>query len=420
MQVVFFTSSFPAAVGGVDMVLVRRARELARLAGLVAVVPTPWAPRVAAAVSSRWAGYARLPRESTLDGVAVIRPRYAQIPGSGAWAGIPMAVGALATVRRLRAQGRCDVLFAQNLVPDGLAAVLLARWTGVPAACLGRGTDVHDVARSRAARAAVAYTVRRASAVAVVAHRLAATLDAVARGRQVAVLPDGVDLERFRPGDRVAARRALGLPAAAQIVGYVGRLVPGKGIEALVDALPDLAGARLVLAGDGPLAGAIAARARELGVADRVHLAGEVAHERVPLWMQAADVIALPSVAEGFPNSVREALACGRPIVATPVGDLPSVVTPDVGRLVPVGDRGALVEALADALAATWDASAIRAHVADMSWHANARATHDFLGAAIGAAASISARAPESGGSPPFAARDVPGPRRTAAGPDRG
>jgi glycosyltransferase involved in cell wall biosynthesis len=157
------------------------------------------------------------------------------------------------------------------------------------------------------------------------------------------------------------------------------------------------------------------ARARALGVAERLHVAGEVAHERVPLWLQAADVVALPSVAEGFPNSVREALACGRPVVATPVGDLPRVLTPEAGRLVPIGDHDALVRALASALAAVWDPDAIRARVADMSWNENARSTHAFLAAALGGAPSISVRAPA-----PSIARDAPGPRRRAATPDRG
>src|SRR5262249_32263211 len=252
-----------------------------------------------------------------VGGIPVLRPRYLQVPGTGAWAGVAMALAVLPLVRRLRARRRVDVLYAQNLVPDGLAAVLLARATGVPATVLGRGTDGHGLARSRATRAAVAYTVRHADGVAVVAHRLAAALAPIAAGRTIAVLADGVDLERFRPEDPAVARRALGLDPAGRIVGYVGRLVPGEGIGALADAVPALEGARLVLVGAGPLAAPMRERARALGVGERLHVAGEVAHDDVPVWMQAADVIALPSVAEGFPNSVREALACGRPVVAT-------------------------------------------------------------------------------------------------------
>jgi glycosyltransferase involved in cell wall biosynthesis len=391
MQVVFLTSSFPAAAGGVDMVLVRRARELARCTGVTAVVPTPWVPRPVAALSSRWAEYAA-GRDGEVSGVPVLRPRYVQIPGAGAIAGVAMALGALGTIRRLRRAGRCDVLFAQSIVPDGLAAALLGRWTDVAATCLGRGTDVHDVVRSDVVRALVGYTLRHSSAVAVVARQLATTLASLGHGHAITLLSDGVDLERFAPGDRAAARRALGLDPDARIVAYVGRLVPGKGIRTLVDATAALATShdvQVVLVGGGPLAEVVVARAHARGVADRVRVVGEVAHDAVPTWMNAADVVTLPSAAEGFPNSVREALACGRPVVATPVGDLPSIVTTDVGRLVPVDDAGALASALAAVLSAEWDPAAIRARVAGMTWAENARATQAFLAAAVDGQASL-------------------------------
>jgi glycosyltransferase involved in cell wall biosynthesis len=387
MEVVFFTSSFPAATGGVDMVLVRRARELARREGVVAVVPTPWVPPISVALR-RWAAHATAPRRTVVGGVPVVRPRYLQVPGSGAAAGITMAAGALAVVRALRAAGRCDVVFAQNLLPDGLAAVLLARATGAAAACLGRGTDVHDVDGSVVWRRLAAYTLRHAGGTAVVAERLAATLAPVAGGRSITLLRDGVDLVRFTPGDRTTARRILGLDPRRRVIGYVGRLAAGKGIETLVDAMPSVTrthDAELVLVGGGPLTEPVIARAHGLGMAERVRVVGEVAHDAIPTWLAAADVVALPSVAEGFPNSVREALACGRPVVATPVGDLPRVLTPDVGRLVPVGDVPALADALVAALEAPWNATTIRGAVVDMTWDANVRATQSFLRAAMAA-----------------------------------
>src|SRR5262249_2789554 len=144
VHVVFLTSAFPRhAGGGVDMVHVRRARELARHASLVALVPTPWAPRPLAMASGRWAGYAATPRTAMLDGIAVEYVRYLQPPRAGAMAGVLMAAAVTRRARALRAAGRCDVLFAQAVLPDGLAAALAGHRLGVPVACLGRGTDVH-------------------------------------------------------------------------------------------------------------------------------------------------------------------------------------------------------------------------------------------------------------------------------------
>ena len=391
LAVVVLTSALPSGPGcGTDMVLVRRWRELARHADVVAIMPTPWAPGALARVSRRWAAYAAIAPISQIDGLTVYHPRYLQLPlpAFAPWAGISMAAGALPLVRRLRQAGRCDVLFGQSVLPDGLAAALAGRWAEVPAACLGRGTDVNAIGRtSVAGRRLLRWTVRNSAAVGVVAHDLAATLDRLGELAPPTVLYDGIDLERFVPGDRADARRMLGIAGEDPLVLFVGRLVRGKGLPQLVDAFArvhaEKPAARLAVVGEGPLRRDLAQRAARAGIDGRVDLVGEVPYERIPLWMQAADVFTLPSEAEGFPNVVREALACDRPVVATAVGDIPRVVTPDVGRLVPVGDVVALGDALLAALATRWDAGQPRAKVAQMTWQANAAATYEFLTAAV-------------------------------------
>jgi glycosyltransferase involved in cell wall biosynthesis len=135
--------------------------------------------------------------------------------------------------------------------------------------------------------------------------------------------------------------------------------------------------------GTGPLEGALRRRAAALGIAERMTLAGEVPHGEVPRWLQAADVLALPSAAVGFPNAVREALACGRPVIATPVGDVPRVLSEDGGWLVPIGDVPALAAAMAATFAVAWDPCALRRRVSHASWEQNAEATHRFLATAV-------------------------------------
>ena len=387
LAVVVLTSALPTGPGcGTDMVLVRRWRELARHADVVAIMPTPWVPRGLARLSRRWAEYAAPAPLSQVDGLTIYHPRYLQLPLSpfAPWAGISMAVGATRLVRELRRAGRCDVLFGQSILPDGLAAAVAGRRAEVPAACLGRGTDVNVLGQSSAAgRLLLRWTVRHSAAVGVVAHDLASTLDRLVDGVHPTVLYDGIDLERFAPGDRAAARRTLGIAGDDALVLFVGRLVKGKGLPELVDAFARVHAradaARLAVVGDGPLRVPLAERAAGLGIGAQVDLVGEVPYERIPLWMQAADVFTLPSEAEGFPNVVREALACGCPVVATAVGDVPRVVTPDVGRLVAVGDTAALADALLAALGTRWDPARPRAKVAQMTWQANATATYEFL-----------------------------------------
>jgi teichuronic acid biosynthesis glycosyltransferase TuaC len=388
MHVVLIGSAFPGRPEtGVDRVHVRRALALAAHFPVEVVVPTPWAPPSLRGPGGRWARYAATPRRAEIDGVRLLFPRYLQVPGMGPLAGVAMAFGAVAAVGRLRRERHCDVLFAQAVLPEGLAAVLLGRWLGVPVACLGRGTDVHGLPRASATTRRLArWTLRRSAAVGVVAEALTGTLAGMECGAPCTVLPGGVDLEHFAPGSARDARRALGVDEDARLILYVGRLAGGKGLDTLLEAFRALRttvpNAVLALVGSGPLYTRLERRVLAGGFARSVRLAGEAPHQAVPQWMRAADVIVLPSEAEGFPNVVREALACGRPVVATPVGDLPRVLTADTGRLVPRRDPAALADAIAGVLAQRWDPARIRAHVSEMTWERNAEATARFLAAA--------------------------------------
>jgi glycosyltransferase involved in cell wall biosynthesis len=187
----------------------------------------------------------------------------------------------------------------------------------------------------------------------------------------ITVIPNGIDLERFQPGDKAAARSALGLHPSWKIVGTAGRLVPVKGHDVLIEAMAHLPGAcHLVIAGSGEEHQALVERTQKLSIGHRVHLIGHVdAVERI---LPAFDVFCLPSHAEGFPRSIIEAQAAGLPVVATNVGALSEAVCPRSGRLVAPGDPVALAAALTAALA---DASnevlsdAPRTFVADrFSW----------------------------------------------------
>ena len=143
-----------------------------------------------------------------------------------------------------------------------------------------------------------------------------------------------------------AQRRAWGLPDGAFTVGIVARLSPVKNHVQLLDAIARLdARAHLVVIGDGPLRAELQAHARRSGIESRVHFAGEVVSPRN--LHQFFDVSVLCSHSEGFPNSVIEAMAAGRPVVATPVGGVPDAVTHDIsGFLIPVDDPAPLADAL--------------------------------------------------------------------------
>lgn len=181
-----------------------------------------------------------------------------------------------------------------------------------------------------------------------------------------AVVPCGVDLGRFAPGDRAAARAALGLPGEGEVVAWVGADRPEKRLDLAREAGRHLAahrpGARLVVITGRPRA-------------------------EVPTWLGAADALLLTSRAEGSPMVVKEALACGRPVVATDVGDVRSLLAGVAGCAV-AAEGPRLAERLADGLASALDHGPVDAAAALAPYAAEAiaqrvwRAWEDALGVA--------------------------------------
>jgi glycogen synthase len=149
---------------------------------------------------------------------------------------------------------------------------------------------------------------------------------------RIRIVPGGVDLARFRGvGSRAAARRALGWEVDRPTVVTVRRLVHAKGLENLIDAartireaIPDV---QVVIVGTGPLAADLQRRVRDLDLERTVTFAGYVAEDDLPSVYRAADLFVVPTIAlEGFGLVVVEALACGTPVLVTPVAGLPEVV----------------------------------------------------------------------------------------------
>lgn len=174
---------------------------------------------------------------------------------------------------------------------------------------------------------------------------------------RITSVPTGIDLARFARGERAAARQALGLHQERIVIGVVATMRSWKGHEFLMKAfamLPDTTA--LAIIGDGPQRDSLRTLAQQLGIADRVVMPGN--QDDVVPWLHAIDIFALPSYAnEGVPQSIMQAMACGLPVVSTPVGSIEEIVTSGrTGILV----APKAVEPLRDALLALIDDDGLR------------------------------------------------------------
>ncbi len=271
---------------------------------------------------------------------------------------------------------RPDVVFGCFLYPEGYAALKIAQALGVPAAVMSIGSDLNRIGDSLSAR----YTrtvLREADAIVTVCDDLRKT--AIKKGAPAATtraILNGCDLEVFRPQDRNQARQRLGIDKSCDAVVYVGRMDLKKGLRELVEAAAALHRNRprlhCYLIGRGPDRATVEDAIRTLDAGGFVHLIPGCAFEEVATWMAAADVVALPSYMEGCPNVILEALASGRPVVATNVGGIPEILDDSCGRLVPPRNPAKLADALASVLDVQWDPKAICAH-GSRSWSAPAK-----------------------------------------------
>jgi glycosyltransferase involved in cell wall biosynthesis len=256
-------------------------------------------------------------------------------------------------------------------------------------------------ARVRAKRALEGSVYRRASQLVVhsEAFRRLLVEGYGVRPWDVHVVPPGVDLVQFSPGDREAARKRLGIPASSNVVASVRRLVTRMGIGHLLDACAHLEeGTRsrlvLLIGGEGPERPRLEARAAELGLCAQVRFLGRLSEERLPDVYRAADLCVVPSLElEGFGLVVLEALACGTPVIASDVGGL-SEALGDLDRslLVPPGDVGRLAERMERALARPESlpgAARCRRRAERFSWGASAERHVDVYRRAVAAKTGV-------------------------------
>ncbi|AGA31761.1 Glycosyltransferase [Thioalkalivibrio nitratireducens DSM 14787] len=260
------------------------------------------------------------------------------------------------TIRRLRREPRVDLIHAHWLIPQGLAAIVARVIANrrVPILCTSHGGDLFGLRGPVLTRLKRAI-LRRCDGISVVSRAMAVRVREIEPGAVAEVIPMGTDLRhRFVPTRDAADRNAWRLV-------FVGRLVPKKGLEHLLDALHELAGASVPftaeIVGHGPLADALAERARVLRLHGSVHFSGPVPHKSLAQHYQRAAIAVFPFVEaadgdqEGFGLVMVEAMGCGCAVIAS---DLPAVRDVirhgETGILVPPSDPQALAAAIREAL----------------------------------------------------------------------
>jgi glycosyltransferase involved in cell wall biosynthesis len=254
-----------------------------------------------------------------------------------------------------------EIVHTQDL-SMGIPAYLSRKILKIPYIIWGRGNDVYYP--SNFERITMKPILKNALAILALTEDMREKLQCI-YDTQIYVIPNGIDLEGYKgiPID----------PEKKQIIKkilFVGRLNPVKGVQYLIqamkivhDKMPDT---RLILVGEGIERERLEVLSIQLGIQQYVQFIGEVPHEKVQTIMQRADIFVLPSLSEGFPNVLLEAMACGLPVIASRVGGIPDIITNEInGYLVEIKD----VDDMANKILLLLSDDGLRKKISDNNQH---------------------------------------------------
>lgn len=375
-NVVFFSNSFPNPIqphrGVYSEQLVK---ALSRWVNPIAVCPLPWVPPVALLRRFKDYGlYSRIPREYDFQGNHVYSPKHVVIPRISWLTPCFMVLSSYPLLKRLSRSIRIDIINAHNVFPEGIAAARLGKILQVPVVLTALGSDINEVSNSVIRVRQTRKALQDAHRITAVSKQLCKGIEGLGiAGERITFIPNGVDGEMFFPRDRDACRQSLKLSSPQKMLLFVGAFREVKGVEYLLRAAATLKQQHkldfnVVLIGGGLSEGTYQRMIDEMDLKDNVMMPGNRPHAEISVWLGAADLFCLPSLNEGMPNVILEALASGRPVVASRVGAIPDIVSSHNGVLVTPGEPDELSAALDLAIHREWDAEVIRSGVKDLTW----------------------------------------------------
>ena len=376
MKILVITNLFPNSAEPERGIFSKLAISALAVHGQLKVMaPLPWRPCL------------RIPRREFINGIDVFHPRFFMIPKVGrSLYGLFWFLSLIGKVRRLQRTFDFDIMYVQWAYPDAFGSYLISKVLRKPIVIKVVGSDINHHTQFFLRRKMIALALKGSQKVIAVSAALADKVVKLGVLREnVLVLPSGIDLDQFKSRDIHDSRSALKLAKDGKIILFVGNLLEVKGVSYLIEAFGFLAQERpllrLVLVGNGHLSSVLARQTERLNLSDRIHFAGQQPHDKIPLWLGACDLLCLPSLNEGTPNIILEALACGKPVVATHVGGIPDIIqSSDLGILVEPQNSEALGSALKAALDSPWDPETLRKRAAEYgSWSGHANTVYSLL-----------------------------------------
>ena len=372
MRICFLSHMFPNALSPLAApFMAERAKALSAFVDLEVVAPVSYVPFFRSNLP---------PFIELFKGLKVRHPRYLALP-SVFWSLRWLLY--LTTLRKTlrNAVFEHDILHVEWIYPDAYAAARYAKRKGVKTVGVVHGNEAIEYYGPRSYRKKYVEAFSALDRIIVVSSDLKDKLieEYFVDPNKISIILNGVDVNKFPVGNKINARKELGLSTKSSIGVCVARLSEEKNLDILIKAIAKLNDESpcIYIVGDGPLKSRLQALIDHCGVGERVNLVGPVPHDDIILlWLNAGDFFCLPSQREGCPVVIHEALACGRPVISTTVGAIPDLIcSNDYGLLCPPSDVDALADLIRLAISRTWNTEKISTYGRQFTWEKVAEQT---------------------------------------------
>lgn len=388
MNILFVSSQFPnCAEPNRGVFSLQIVKELAAFADVQVIAPVPsLGPFNFINFIKRYRTDFEIPYCETIDGLKVYHPKYFAMPGMGFTHAFSLFHSLQSLIEDIHSRWHINAVNCHWVFPDGVAIQKICNKLNIPVMLTPLGTDLNSFIEYRLRKKAIVNALVNSDKVSVLCTPMYERCVSLGMDKsKLQIIPNGVDVEKFTVKDRALCRSELTIDQNSKVILFVGSLVPVKGVDTLLKAFAAMtalrpeASIKLYIVGSGYLESDLKRLASELRITNDVVFVGRVPHNELPVWMNAADCLCLPSLSEGHPNVVMEALACGIPVVASAVGAIPDFVTDKTGYLIVPKNHAELAERLTKCLLKAYLKENIRDTVSKMSWKACAEMYYDTL-----------------------------------------
>ncbi|VAW65934.1 Glycosyltransferase [hydrothermal vent metagenome] len=376
MKLLLVTNLFPTPVDPERGIFtLQLAKSLSKICDITVVCPLPYFPALKIFKRfKKYYGFSQVPYQYTLDNITVYSPKYPLIPKlSESKHAYLMSIALNRCINSLNKKNCYDIINSQWLYPDSCAVDIAIENIDLPHVATGLGCDINHDLYEAGKKEKITRMLNNANAITVVSNGLKNELIEVGfNNTKITVIANGVDIKKFSPLSENDCRESLDLEKNTPIILYVGRLSLEKCVSSLIKSAARLIkqdySFNLYIVGDGPLRNELESLTEKLNIKQQVHFIGNVEHDEIINWMGACNYFCLPSLREGCPNVVLEALSCGRPVIASKVGAIPDVVSDSSGILFSPDDIDSICDAFKSAFDRQWDEKRIAESVKKLSW----------------------------------------------------